>query len=143
MNGAGGVIAIVSMPVLKRARVASIAKKIRAKHAPRDYISLMMILRRNDILKTLWINELTGTNYDDYDEAVESVLENARYIESDIIREVFEEYNPNEILHAMIDLERGTHLYEKITEEVNNRILSNYLIESEVPDEEYDFIMED
>lgn len=94
-------------------------------------------------MKTLWVNDITGINYDDYDEAVESVLESARYIEADIIREIFEEYNPDEILHAMIDLEKGTHLYEKIMEEVNHRILSNYLIESEIPDEEYDFIMED
>lgn len=94
-------------------------------------------------MKTLWVNDLTGINYDDYDEAVENVLEDARYIEGDIIREVLKEHSPHEILSAMVDLNKGGRLYDEIMDEVVRRILSNYLIESEVPDEEYDFIMED
>lgn len=93
-------------------------------------------------MKTIWTNELTGTNYSDYDEATNSVLEYARYIEGDIIREVLEKYTPHEILDAMGDLVKGANLYDEIMEEVTRRILSEYLIESEVPDEEYDFIME-
>lgn len=94
-------------------------------------------------MKTIWTNELTGTHYSDYDEAANNVLEHARYIEGDIIREVLEEYTPHEILNAMGDLVKGANLYDEIMEEVTHRILSEYLIESEVPDEEYDFIMED
>lgn len=94
-------------------------------------------------MKTIWTNDLTGTHYSDYDEAVDNVLEYAQYIEGDIIREVFNEQSPHEILNAMLNLEKGSHLYAKIMTEVNQRILSEYLIESEVPDEEYDFIMED
>lgn len=94
-------------------------------------------------MKTLWTNELTGTHYDDYDAAVDSVLDDAEAIEGDIIREVLEEHSPYEILGAMVDLNKGGHLYDEIMDEVVRRILSNYLIESEVPKEEYDFIMED
>lgn len=94
-------------------------------------------------MKTIWTNDLTGTHYSDYDKAVNGVLENARYIEGDIIREVLEEYTPHEILNAMGDLAKGANLYDEIMEEVTRRILSYYLFESEVPDEEYDFIMED
>lgn len=94
-------------------------------------------------MKTLWTSELTGTHYDDYDAAVDNVLEDARVVEGDIIREVLKEHNPHEILRAMTDLKKGGHLYDEIMDEVVHRILSNYLIESEVPDEEYDFIMED
>lgn len=94
-------------------------------------------------MKIIWTNELTGTHYSDYDEAANNVLEHARYIEGDIIHEVLEEYTPHEILDAMGDLVKGTILYNEIMEKVINRILSEYLIESEVPDEEYNFIMED
>ena len=94
-------------------------------------------------MKIIWTNELTGTHYSDYDEAANNVLEHARYIEWDIIREVLEEHTPYEILNAMTDLTKGASLYDEIMEEVTRRILSEYLIESEVPDEEYDFIMED
>lgn len=94
-------------------------------------------------MKTIWTNEFTGTHYSDYDEAANSVLEHARYIEWDIIREVLEEHSPREILNAITDSTEGANLYNEIMEEVIRRILSNYLIESEVPDEEYDFIMED
>lgn len=94
-------------------------------------------------MKTLWTNELTGIHYDDYDAAVDNILDDARHIEGDIIREVLEEHSPHEILGAMVDLNKGGHLYDEIMNEVVRRILSNYLIESEVPDEEYDFIMED
>ena len=94
-------------------------------------------------MKTLWINELTGIHYDDYDAAVDNVLDDVEAIEGDIIREVLAERCPYEILGAMADLQKGAHLYDEIMDEVVRRILSNYLIESEVPDEEYDFIMED
>ena len=94
-------------------------------------------------MKTLWTNELTGIHYDDYDAAVDNVLDDAEAIEGDIIREVLEEHCPYEILGAMVDLKKGGHLYDEIMDEVVRRILSNYLIESEVPDEEYDFIMEE
>lgn len=94
-------------------------------------------------MKTIWTNEFTGTHYSDYDEAANSVLEDARYIEGDIIHKVLEEYTPHEILDAMGDLIKGTILYNEIMEKVIHHILSEYLIESEVPDEEYDFIMED
>jgi hypothetical protein len=100
-------------------------------------------LRRTNTMKTLWVNELTGINYDDYDEAVENVLEDARYIEEDIIREVLEEHSPHDIISAMANPEKGSCLYDEIMSEVVCRVLSNYLIESEVPDKEYDFIMED
>lgn len=94
-------------------------------------------------MKTVWVNEFTGTYYNDYDEAVENVLEDARYIEGDIIRKVLEEYSPHEIIDAMGNSKKGSYLYDEIMDEVVRRILSNYLIEREIPDEEYDFIMED
>ena len=87
-------------------------------------------------MKTVWVSDITGTYYDDYDEAVDNVLEDTQYIEADIIREVFEEYDPYEILKAMIDLKKGSRLYDEIMDEVVRRILSNYLIEKEIPDEE-------
>ena len=89
-------------------------------------------------MKTIWINDITGVDYDDYDEAVDNVLEYAQYIEEDIIWEVINEQSPHEILHAMLNLEKGSCLYAKIMTEVNQRILSEYLIEKEVPDEEDD-----
>lgn len=94
-------------------------------------------------MKTLWTSELTGIHYDDYDAAVDNVLDDARYIEEDIIREVLKEHSPHDIINAMVNPEKGSCLYDEIMNEVVRRILSNYLIESEVPDEEYDFIMED
>ena len=70
-------------------------------------------------MKTIWTNELTGTHYSDYDEAANNVLEHARYIEWDIIREVLEEHTPYEIL-----------------QEAENRFLSEFLVEVEDDEED-------
>lgn len=80
-----------------------------------------------------YVNEFTGTYYDDYEAARESVLE---YMDDEEIRNVLYDYvseHTQKLIEGLITT-TGEAIYYEILEEAERRFLSNYLIE--VEDEE-------
>ena len=88
-------------------------------------------------MKTIWIDDTTGFQYDNYDEACDAVLE---YLDTDDYRdaleEVISEYGISELLKGLIHPNIGTYLYEEITSTAERIVLSKFLIEDEVEDKE-------
>lgn len=88
-------------------------------------------------MKTIWIDDTTGFEYDNYDEACDAVLE---YLDTDDYRdaleEVISEYGINELLKGLIHPNIGAHLYQEIMDIAERIVLSNFLVEDEVEENE-------
>ena len=88
-------------------------------------------------MKTIWIDDTTGFEYDDYNEACDAVLE---YLDADDYRdalaEVISEYGISELLKGLIHPDIGARLYEEITSTAERIVLSKFLVEDEVEEDE-------
>lgn len=88
-------------------------------------------------MKTIWIDAVTDIEYDDYYEARDAVLE---YLDTDDYRdaleEVISEYGISELLKGFIHPDIGVHLYEEIMGTAERIVLSKFLIEDEVEEDE-------
>lgn len=88
-------------------------------------------------MKTIWIDAVTDTEYDDYDEACDAVLQ---YLDTDDCRdaleEVISEYGISELLKGLIHPDIGARLYEEITSTAERIVLSKFLVEDEVEEDE-------
>ena len=88
-------------------------------------------------MKTIWIDDTTGFEYDDYNEACDAVLE---YLDADDYRdalaEVISEYGISELLKGLIHPDIGARLYEEITNTAERIVLSKFLVEDEVEEDE-------
>lgn len=87
-------------------------------------------------MKTIWIDEVTHIEYDDYDKACDAVLEHLDTDDyRDALEEVISEYGISELLKGLIHPNIGVHLYEEIMNAVERIALSNFLVKDEVEDE--------
>lgn len=88
-------------------------------------------------MKTIWIDDITGFEYDNYDEACDAVLE---YLDTDDYRdaleEVISEYGISELLKGLIHPDIGARLYEEIMDTAERIVLSKFLVEDEVEEDE-------
>ena len=88
-------------------------------------------------MKTVWINEVTHIEYNDYDKACNAVLE---YLDTDDYRnaleEVISEHGINELLKGFIHPNIGVRLYEEIMDAAERIVLSNFLVEVEEEEDE-------
>ena len=88
-------------------------------------------------MKTIWIDDTTGFEYDDYDKACDAVLE---YLNTDDYRdaleEVISEYGISELLKGFIHPNIGVHLYQEIMDTAERIVLSKFLVEDEVEEDE-------
>mgnify|MGYP003400584759 CR=1 FL=1 len=88
-------------------------------------------------MKTVWIDEVTHIEYDDYDEARDAVLEHLDTDDyRDALEEVISEHGINELLKGFIHPSIGAHLYEEIMNTAERIVLNNFLVEDEEEDEE-------
>lgn len=87
-------------------------------------------------MKTIWIDDATGFEYDDYDKACDAVLE---YLNTDDYRdaleEVISEYGISELLKGFIHPDIGAHLYQEIMDTAERIVLSKFLVEDEVEED--------
>ena len=90
-------------------------------------------------MKTIWIDDTTGFEYDDYDKACNAVLE---YLNTDDYRdaleEVISEYGISELLKGFIRPDIGAYLYQEIMDTAERIVLSKFLVEDEVEEDEKD-----
>ena len=88
-------------------------------------------------MKTIWIDDTTGFEYDNYDEACDAVLE---YLDTDDYRdaleEVISEYGISELLKGLIHPDIGARLYQEIIDTAQRIVLSKFLVEDEVEEDE-------
>jgi hypothetical protein len=88
-------------------------------------------------MKTIWIDDTTGFEYDDYDKACDAVLE---YLNTDDYRdaleEVISEYGISELLKGLIHPDIGAHLYQEIMDTAERIVLSKFLVEDEIEEDE-------
>lgn len=88
-------------------------------------------------MKTIWIDNVTGAEYDNYDEACDAVLQ---YLDTDDCRdaleEVISEYGVSELLKGLIRPNIGAHLYQEIMDTAERIVLSKFLVEDEVEEVE-------
>lgn len=88
-------------------------------------------------MKTVWINEITHIEYDDYDEARDAVLE---HMDTDDYREALEEviseYGIDELLKGLIHPNIGARLYEEIINAAERIMLNSFLVEDEYEEDE-------
>lgn len=88
-------------------------------------------------MKTVWINEITHIEYDNYDEAREAVLEHIDTDDyRDALEEVISEYGISELLKGLIHPNIGAHLYDEIMDAAERIVLTNFLVEDEIEEEE-------
>lgn len=88
-------------------------------------------------MKTVWIDEITHIEYDDYDEARDAVLEHMDTDDyRDALEEVISEYGISELLKGFIHPNIGAYLYEEIMDTAERIALSNFLVEDEIEEEE-------
>lgn len=88
-------------------------------------------------MKTVWIDEVTHVEYNDYDEARDAVLEHLDTDDyRDALEEVISEYGISELLKGFINPSIGAHLYEEIMDTAERIVLSNFLVESEYEEDE-------
>ena len=89
-------------------------------------------------MKTQWVNDITGTYYNDYDEAREAVLKFMGY--TDTLKETLisyiDQHGPSKVLGGLTLQEIGQPMCEEIFQMAEERFLSNWLVEIEVEDEE-------
>lgn len=90
-------------------------------------------------MKTVWIDAITLIEYDDYEMAREAVLE---YLDTDDYRdaleEIISEYGISELLKGLIRPDIGANLYGEIMDAAERIVLSNFLVEDEVEEDEED-----
>lgn len=90
-------------------------------------------------MKTVWIDDTTGFEYDDYNKARDAVLE---YLNGDDYRnalaEVISKYGISEVLKGFVHPNIGTRLYEEIMDTAEQTVLSMFLVEREVEEDEED-----
>ena len=88
-------------------------------------------------MKTVWIDEVTDIEYDDYDEARDAVLEHLDTDDyRDALEEVIAEHGISELLKGLIYPNIGAHLYDEIMEAAERIVLNNFLVEIEDEEEE-------
>lgn len=89
-------------------------------------------------MKTKWVNDITGTHYDNYDEAREATLKFMGY--TDTLKETLiayiDQHGPSKVLGGLTFSEIGQPMCEEIFQMAEEHFLSNCLIEVEVEDEE-------
>lgn len=90
-------------------------------------------------MKTVWIDDVTHIEYDDYDEARDAVLEHLDTDDyRDALEEIISEYGVSELLKGLIHPNIGAHLYEEIMDAAERIVLSAFLIEDEIEEDEED-----
>lgn len=88
-------------------------------------------------MKTVWIDEITHIEYDDYDEARDAVLEHLDTDDYyDALEEVISEHGISELLKGFTNPSIGAHLYEEIMDAAVRIVLNNFLVESEEEEDE-------
>lgn len=91
-------------------------------------------------MKTQWVNDITGTYYDDYDEAREATLKFMGY--TDILKETLisyiDQHGPSKVLSGLTLSEVGRPMCEEIFQMAEEQFLSNYLVEIEINEEDED-----
>lgn len=88
-------------------------------------------------MKTVWIDDVTHIEYDDYDEARDAVLEHLDTDDyRDALDEVIAEYGISELLKGLIHPNIGAQLYEEIANAAEQIVLNNFLIEDEEDEED-------
>lgn len=87
---------------------------------------------------TKWINDITGTYYDDYDEAREAVLKFMGYTDTlkNTLIEYINTHGESKVLNGLITPEIGQQIYEEVFQTAEENFLSDYLVEVETEDEE-------
>ena len=90
-------------------------------------------------MRTVWIDAVTDTEYDDYGEACDAVLQ---YLDTDDCRDALEEviskYGISELLKGLIHPNIGVYLYQEIMDTAERIVLSKFLVEDEVEEDEED-----
>lgn len=88
-------------------------------------------------MKTVWIDEVTHIEYDDYDEARDAVLKHLDIDDyRDALEAVISEHGISELLKGFINPSIGARLYEEIMDAAERIVLNNFLVEDEVEEEE-------
>lgn len=88
-------------------------------------------------MKTVWIDEVTHVEYDDYDKARDAVLEHLDTDDyRDALEEVISEHGISELLKGFIHPNIGAHIYEEIMDTAERIVLDNFLVEDEIEEEE-------
>lgn len=87
--------------------------------------------------KTVWIDEITHMEYDNYDDARDAVLEHLDtddYCEA--LEKVISEYGVSELLKGFIYPNIGARFYEEIMNTAEQIVLNNFLVEDEEEENE-------
>ena len=87
---------------------------------------------------TKWVNDITGTYYDDYDEARDAVLQFMGYTDTlkNTLIEYINNHSESKVLNGLITPEIGQQIYEEVFQTAEENFLSDYLVEVETEDEE-------
>jgi hypothetical protein len=97
----------------------------------------MKLLRRNDLMKTVWIDAVTHIEYDDYEQARDAVMEHVDTDDyRDALEEVISEYGIAELLKGFIHPDIGARFYEEIMNSAERIVLENFLVEDEEEEED-------
>ena len=88
-------------------------------------------------MKTVWIDDITHVEYDNYEEARDAVLEHLDTDDYyDALEEVLSEHGISELLKGLIHPNIGARLYDEIMEAAERIVLTNFLVECDEEDEE-------
>lgn len=89
-------------------------------------------------MKTVWVNDITGTYYDDYDEAREAVLKFMGYTDTlkNTLIEYINTHGESKVLNGLAIPELGQQICEEVFQTAEEHFLSDYLVEIETEDEE-------
>ena len=88
-------------------------------------------------MKTVWIDDITHAEYDDYEEAREAVLEHLDTDDyHDALNEVISEHGISELLKGLIHPNIGARLYDEIIDAAEQIVLTNFLVEVEDDEED-------
>jgi hypothetical protein len=89
-------------------------------------------------MKTQWVNDITGTYYDDYDEAREAVLKFMGYTDTlkNTLIEYINNHGESKVLNGLAIPEFGQQICEEVFQMAEEHFLSDYLVEIETEDEE-------
>lgn len=88
-------------------------------------------------MKTVWIDDITHAEYDDYEEAREAVLEHLDTDDyRDALDEVISEHGISELLKGLIHPNIGARLYDEIIDAAERIVLTNFLVEVEDDEED-------
>ena len=89
-------------------------------------------------MRTQWVNDITGTDYDDYDEAREAVLQFMGYTDTlkNTLIEYINNHGESKVLNGLAIPELGQQICEEVFQTAEEHFLSDYLVEVEIEDEE-------